>query len=123
MTDFIRKLGNSLEKEEYKSLWSDDYPTTGYCYILSEVIYYYTKGNYKIYRFTYDGGKKSHWYLKKNGSTIDLTIVQFYPIMDCNGNFGQNEEEEVVFYEGDIKTPKGKISKRGYKLAQYFGFV
>lgn len=119
----LRKLGNSLLDDKYKSLWSEEYPTTGYCYILSEVIYHYTKGNYKVYRFTYDNGTKSHWYLKNNGSHLDLTMNQFYPIMDYRGDFGQGEEEEVSFYEGTIKTPKGKISERGYKLAQYLGFL
>lgn len=119
----LRKLGNSLVRDEYKDLWSEEYPTTGYCYILSEVIYHYTKGDYKIYRFTYDNNTKSHWYLKKNGSHIDLTMNQFYPIMDYKGNFGQSTDEEVSFYEGEIETPKGKISKRGYELAKYFGFV
>lgn len=119
INDKLRELGNCLIRDEYKSLWSEDSPTTGYCYILSEVIYHYTNGDYKIFRFSYDNNTKSHWFLKRNGEVIDMTFNQF----DNEDNFDKSEEKETEFYEGIFETPKGKISERGYNLAKYLGFV
>jgi len=101
----LREMGPLQLKEKYRSQWSPEKPTSGYCYIVSEVIYHhFAPEGTKSYRLELI--HDSHWFLKyPNGEIIDLTA-------------DQNLEDYK--YDSAIEKPfiTKKISRRGKLLAK-----
>lgn len=82
----LLKMGNSFVTHG-KELWTPLKPTTGYCYVVSELIYHYfsppgtTPYNLK-------DESSSHWFLVFPGNTVvDLTMDQF--TTPCNYSAGK----------------------------------
>jgi len=104
----LRRMGPKYLKSSYKSKWSRERPTTGYCYVVSEFLYHYIfKRNVDVY-FT-RVGKGTHWYLKQDGKIIDLTADQF---IDETVNYNKGQRASFI-----TKHP----SKRAIRLYnEYF---
>lgn len=114
----LLELGNSMLKSPYKKLWTEDNPTWGYCYIVSEAIYHYIDGEYDSYCINL-GEYGVHWFLKdkNNGEIIDFTANQFK--FDVDYSAGKRK----AFLKGGIKTDRGWISKRGKQMAVHLGLT
>lgn len=75
----LRQMGKEQLKAQYKDDWTPERPTTGYCYVVAEVLYRYgmvPKGS-KPYcvRLADDD---THWFIRDpNGKVIDFTGDQF----------------------------------------------
>ncbi len=80
----MKKLHNALLQmqdkpleEPYKSRWTPQCPTTGYCYIVSKVVWYYCAHDCKPY-YVKMGNNETHWFLKcPNGERLDYTKDQY----------------------------------------------
>lgn len=104
----LRTMGKKYLKVG-KDKWTADRPTTGYCYVVSELVYHYSNIRTQPYTLTHtDGG--THWFLKtkSTGEIIDLTADQI------DGDFD---------YDSGIRRSflTKQISKRGRILAQLLG--
>lgn len=110
-------LGNRLVHADWKARWTPERPATGYCYIVTEVLWHYglAEGRPEYLKLP-EGG--THWYLRAaDGTVTDLTASQFETPPDYStGKSGS-------FYPGKHATPRGLISERGYLLAQYLGYA
>jgi len=96
-------MGTKYLKKEYKDKWSENNPTRGYCYVVSEVLhhYYYTNTDPYIIKV----GDETHWFLKTHeGRVIDFTASQYMFKLDYS------EGKKAYFL---TKQP----SKRGQILA------
>ena len=95
--DALTIMGPSYLKKEYRNLWTPECPVTGYCYVVSEAIYYIMKDkgtelfpyvmrvypksrvytghpNESISGTIYD----THWFLKNHyGKILDYTCDQY----------------------------------------------
>jgi len=72
----LRKMGTKYLKKDYKDKWSENNPTRGYCYVVSEVLYHY----YYIDTMPYilKVGNENHWFLKdEDGKVMDYTADQY----------------------------------------------
>ena len=108
----LRQMGKKHLKPQYKNQWTPEHPTTGYCYVVAEVIYHYCapKGSRSYVMKT--GENETHWFIKApDGNIIDLTVDQF--------------DDELVDYEkGKPQNFQTKqISKRGKILADLLGLT
>lgn len=69
-----------------KQLWSEDRPTTSYCYVVSEMVYrFYPQENVKPMLIRIPNYEFTHRYLLyPNNVVIDLTVDQFdnYELID-----------------------------------------
>ena len=111
----LANLGPALLKGEWKKKWSKEKPTTGYCYLMSEALYYTSSSDMKSFYVKMDGG--THWFLKENGKIIDLTANQYdRPVPYYKG-------KRAAFYKGKVKTAKGFMSKNGFLLAKYLKWM
>lgn len=75
----LRKMGRDFLKiKKAKEKWTPEKPTTGYCYLVCQVIYHCLKANEcKAYYIKTNDGNK-HYFIKLNsGKRIDLTSDQF----------------------------------------------
>lgn len=97
LNEALRIMGPSYLKKEYRNLWTPEVPVIGYCYVVSEAIYYIMKSKGKqLYphvmrvfpdRSEYTGSPgetlhgtvyDTHWYLlNESGSIIDYTSNQY----------------------------------------------
>lgn len=112
----LTQLGNSLVHNDYKEFWTKDNPTSGYCYILSEVFYHYLELGLQPYSMEVHNG--THWFLgNKFGYVLDLTANQF------NYKLDYSKAIQKDFYKGTVETNKGFISERGHKLAQHLKLI
>lgn len=116
----LLELKGEMLSKKYKSLWKEENPTFGYCYIVSEALYhYYYDENILPFCINFGEPVGTHWFLK-NANTkeiIDFTGDQFDFQVDYN--LGKRR----VFLQGGIKTDKGLISKRGYEMAKHLGLI
>ena len=74
----LRQMGRKYVKPRYRDEWTPERPTTGYCYVVAEVIYHYLapKGS-KPYCMKF-GDDDTHWFIRDpHGNVIDLTSDQF----------------------------------------------
>jgi len=109
--DALRLMGTKYLKPQYRGSWSPERPTTGYCYVVAEVLYHYLapKGS-RPFVIKFDEND-THWFIKDpSGNIIDLTADQFdYPVDYTQGK------------------PKGfmtkDISRRGRHLADLLGLT
>lgn len=107
----LRQMGEKHLKPQYKNQWTPERPTTGYCYVVAEVVYYYLapKGSRPYVMKT--GANETHWFIKApDGNIIDLTADQF--------------DEPVDYEKGKPQNFRTKqISKRGKILADLLGLT
>ena len=114
----LRILGNTLLKNPYKQEWSEDNPTLGYCYVVSEAIFHYgLEGKVTPMVMSFPEGG-THWFLKlEDGSIVDFTHEQFTFGVDYT------QATRCPFFKGGVQTSRGYISKRGHIIAQKLGLV
>jgi uncharacterized protein (DUF362 family) len=107
----LRKMGIKYLKPNYKNTWSPERPTTGYCYVVAEVVYHYIAPNgSKPYVINFGNGY-THWFVKDNNEKIiDLTADQFDQPLDYSKAKPQNFMTHT-------------ISKRGRILAELLNLV
>jgi putative hemolysin len=109
--DALRAMGREYVKKPYKHSWTPERPSTGYCYVVAEVVYHYCapKGSH-TYRMETDEG--SHWFVKTpNGEIIDPTADQFDKPLDYR------KAEKYAL----IPVSNEKMSKAARKLAKLLG--
>ena len=107
--DALRKMGKKHLRSRYKDRWKPERPTTGYCYVVAEVVYHYlAPEGYRPYVMK-TGENDTHWFLNgPDGKVIDLTDDQF--------------EEQLDYSQGKPQNFMTKeISKRGTILADFLG--
>jgi hypothetical protein len=101
----LRRMGTKHLKPQFRDLWKPERPTTGYCYVVAEVVYHYLapKGS-RPYIIKFDEND-THWFVKEpSGKVIDLTADQF--------------DVPIDYTLGKPKNFQTKdISKRGRLLA------
>lgn len=101
--DALRQMGRKYLKPQFRDQWTPDRPTTGYCYVVAEVVYHYLapKGSRPYVMKNCENG--THWFIKDpSGSVIDLTADQFDEPIDYTQGKPQN------FLTKDI-SKRGKI--------------
>lgn len=115
----LKELGDSMLKNPYKKQWTEDNPTFGYCYVVSEAIYHYGDGEYEPYCYNYGNEYGTHWFLKdkESGEVVDFTANQF-PFEVDTSLF-----KRQAFLKGGMKTERGWISKRGKQMAIHLGLI
>jgi len=107
----LRQMGKSQLKKQYRGQWTSERPTTGYCYVVSEVDYYYfaPKGSRPYVIRT--GDNETHWFIKDpEGKIRDFTADQFDEPLDYN--IGK-----------PCPFQSKQISKRGKLLAELLGLA
>lgn len=84
----LRKMGKDLLKKKDKERWTPERPTTGYCYVVCQVIYHCLKPNdCEVFcKKMEDGGNHYFIKLKSSGMIIDLTADQFDYELDYSKN-------------------------------------
>lgn len=117
VNDALRTLGNSQLKQPYKSLWTEENPTLGYCYVVAEALFHYAPiGKAQPFVISFPEGG-THWYLKDGDTLYDFTGEQFDFELD------RSSANRCPFFKGGVETSRGWISKRGYLVAQALGLV
>jgi|TARA_B100001094_G_scaffold79305_1_gene75581 hypothetical protein len=112
--DALLKMGTKqLKTKQMRDAWSEDNPTKNYCYVVSEMVFYYLapKGSkpYKLPNIPGDDGL--HRFLKwPDGTIVDLTVDQFPNYEDVNYENGK----VCYFMQTGVKGP----SKRARLLAE-----
>lgn len=117
--DKLRILGNSLLRSPYKQQWSEENPSLGYCYVVSEAFYHYSNLEDKLtpYVMSFPNGT-THWFLRtSDGKIIDYTADQFPFKVDYS------KATRCPFFKGGVETSKGFISKRGQQVAELLELV
>lgn len=103
--DALRQMGRKYLKPQFRDQWTPDRPTTGYCYVVAEVVYHYLvpKGSQPYVMKI--GENETHWFIQDpGGRVIDLTADQF--------------DEPIDYTQGKPRNFLTKnISKRGKMLA------
>jgi len=95
-------MGRKQIKSEWKSKWSEDRPTVGYCYPVCEVVYYYTNKKTKPYILKNLDGT-THWFLKTStGRVIDLTADQIDDEFDYNSGVKKSFMTSKISNRGKI---------------------
>ena len=101
--DALRLMGKKHLKKQYKEDWKPERPTTGYCYVVAEVVYHYlapTGSRPYCIKLT---NNETHWFIMTlNGEILDLTSDQFDNPVDYTKAKPQN------FLTKDI-SKRGKI--------------
>lgn len=107
--DALRKMGQKQVKLPYRNEWTPERPTTGYCYVVAEVVYHYLAPKGSRPYFVKAGDEETHWFIKgPDGEIYDLTADQFDTAPDYTKARRQN-----------FRTPE--ISRRGRLLADLLG--
>lgn len=106
--DALRKMGEKHLKQPYKTQWTPERPTTGYCYVVTEMVYHCLapRGSKSYVLKTED---INHWFIRQpNGQVIDLTADQF----DIPLQYEKGKPQAFL---------TKNISKRGQILADLLG--
>ena len=106
----LLQVGPKYLRTDYQRKWTPEKPTTGYCYLISEILYHYFYPTSKSYCMNL-GIQGTHWFVAVGPEIIDLTSSQF----DKKLNYGR--ARHCSFFKGSIKTERGFISKKAYQLA------
>jgi len=102
-------MGKKYLKPQYKDQWTPERPTTGYCYVVAEVVYHHLAPEGCRPYVMKTGENETHWFLKcPDGKVIDLTDDQFDKPVDYAQGKPQNFQTK-------------EISKRGRILADLLG--
>jgi hypothetical protein len=76
--DALQQMGKKHLKPKYKDEWTPDRPTTGYCYVVAEVVYHYLAPKRSRPYIIKTGVNETHWFIRDpTGKVIDLTADQF----------------------------------------------
>jgi hypothetical protein len=114
----LRNLGPNMLKKPYKEMWSEENPTLGFCYVVSEAFFHYSglSGLTPMVLSFPEGG--THWWLKtEDDDIIDFTSGQFdFPIDYSAGT-------RCPFFKGGVQTDIGFISKRGQVIAEALSLI
>ncbi len=107
--DALRHMGAKNVRKPYRDSWSPENPTSGYCYVVAEVVYHcLAPKDSKSYCMETEPDE-THWYIvTPEGEIIDLTSDQFDYQLDYSKGHKQN-----------FRTKS--ISARGKKLADLLG--
>lgn len=73
------KMGPKDLKVPFKKTWSENNPTTGFCYVVSEFVYHYlAPTGSKVMRVFVSETKNNHYFIQwPDGTVIDFTVDQF----------------------------------------------
>lgn len=105
----LRQMENKYLKEPYKSKWSALRPTTGYCYVVCEVLHHYYMQDGSFPHVVKIPNGESHWFLRDRlDKVVDLTADQY----DIPIPYDQGKRQMFM---------TKKISKRGKALAMFLG--
>lgn len=105
----LRKMGAKNVKPQYRAQWTSERPTTGYCYVVAEVVYHYLAPKGSRPYMIRTGESETHWFITDpEGKVIDLTADQFDEPLDYSLAKPQNFQTK-------------EISKRGRLLAGLLG--
>jgi len=105
----LRHMGTKHLRDRYRDRWTPDRPTTGYCYVVTEVLYHFLAPDGYRPHVMKTGGDDTHWFLKgHDGEVIDLTDDQF----DYELDYSQGKPQSFRTRE---------ISERGQVLAELIG--
>ena len=109
--DALREMGRKNLKPQYRDQWTPERPTTGYCYVVAEVVYHYLAPEGSRPYVMKIGENETHWFIKDpNDRVIDLTADQFDKTID----YSQGKPMNFL---------TKKISKRGKILAGLLGLT
>jgi len=101
--DALRVMGAKHLKANYSGRWTPEQPTTGYCYVVAEVIYHYLAPDGYRPHVMKTGGDDTHWFLRgPDGEVIDLTDDQFDERLDYSEGKPQNFMTREVSQRGRI---------------------
>lgn len=80
--DALKKIFESVWSkdmlhEKYRDKWNPSVPSTGQCYITSEVLYHLLKDEHSVKVKRMKWGGTTHWFLEVDGQILDLTSDQF----------------------------------------------
>jgi len=96
LNDALRQMGNDHLKCPFKERWTPEHPTTGYCYLVTKVLYYYCYPESQPYVVTMNGNE-DHWFLKtKTCKIIDLTADQFDTTPPWNLGKPRNYKTKII---------------------------
>ena len=112
----LKQMGKKHLKSPYKEQWTEDNPTRGYCYVVSEFIYHYfpTRLDKTPMLLKDIPEPGTHRYIKLGEVIIDLTVDQFPDISQVD--YTQGKSSPFMWVKG------GGPSKRTKLLADiYFG--
>ncbi len=112
----LKQMGPKHLKSPYKEQWTEDNPTRGYCYVVSEFIYHFIPLRFEIKPMILKDNPEpgSHRYLMINDVVIDLTVDQFDNYEDVDYSLGKPN--------GFMWVKDGGPSKRTKILSEiYFG--
>lgn len=111
LDDALRQMGRKYLDQEYKKDWTPERPTTGYCYVVAEVVYHYLAPKESKPYFMRTEVSDRHWFIRDpNNNVIDLTADQF--------------DEPIDYEKGKPRSFMTKqISKRGKILATLLGLT
>lgn len=110
VSSILAIIGPTFLKPEWASKWTKDRPTTGYCYLISEILYHYIYLYSKPRVLKINGG--THWFLVDGGEVIDWTGDQFDLVIPYS------DARACGFFKGSVETKRGMISKKAYLLAK-----
>ena len=109
----LKEIGPKFLKSEWKKKWTPEHPTTGYCYLISEILHHYYFSNTRPYMVKVNN--HNHWFLKNGTQIFDYTAEQF------DEPIAYAKAKGAAFYKGSIPTHHGHISKRAHQLALTMG--
>ena len=119
MHESLCQLGRPPDK--CKDIWSPQRPTTGYCYVVTEVASYFMKKHsvpHKTYRLDL-GNDESHWFVRLgkegDGEIIDLTADQTDEDYDY-----ENAERKEPYINQHSRT---RMSDRAEELARMMNLL
>ena len=113
----LLQLGPRLLKPAWALRWTPERPTTGYCYLVSEVVWHFASGPGSSPYSVDLGAHGVHWFVQDGERRVDLTANQYsFAIPYDRSRF-------TKFRRGRFKGPRGTISERGAQLARLFGLI
>lgn len=73
-----KQMGPKYVKKPYRDRWTPERPTTGYCYIVAEVVYHYLAPMGSKPHVVKMNEDEKHWYIVlPDGKVVDLTSNQY----------------------------------------------
>jgi len=119
----LRLMGpENLKSKRMREMWSEAWPTTNYCYVVCEFVYWYVFKLHRQYWNICTLRVRStpgivHWFLrnKLDNSIVDLTADQF---VNYKNDIHYEEAKKSFFLQSGCKGP----SKRAKVLAKLMGY-
>lgn len=101
--DALRQMRQRHLKDQYKNDLTPERPTTGYCYIVAEVVYHYLAPRGYSPHVMKTGDNETLWFLKNaSGDIKDLTSGQFGVPPDYSKGKPQNILTKDISKRGRI---------------------